>query len=273
MRTGPFSDPVVVTLINRYFVPFHIDNRTGAGVRYGMEPGHEDAYMLLETPELPGGPPVETVVLGRIDGVRGVEAALKTNVLEPENARREILAFLAKHPELRRPWPPLERLKDATDPASLLERASLLLDEGAVDEAMTMLDRPGLPEAAALQRARAHRLRAEWDRAEGALAGAPAGRARDLEAIRLAFGRADDNRAARLADAFLGRHAEHPDAAEAFFLRGWLHHRAGDDDRAIEVWRRGLSLHPPTRSLFSQRAHLTLIRQNWDVPKGESASQ
>lgn len=265
MRTGPFSDPAVVTLINRYFVPLHIDNRTGAGVRYGMEPGHEDAYMILETPEIPGGPPVETIVVGRIEGIRGVEAALKSDVLNPENVRRQLRAFLAKHPDLHHPWPALERLKGKADPASVAERAELLLEEGAIDEAAALLARADLPGRAQLLRARLHRMRKEWTDAERALAGLPASPEVALEQIRVAVGRGDQAKTVELLDAFLATSAEHPDAAEAFFLRGLLHHRAGADDKAVAVWRGGLALHPPTRSLFGQRIHLTLIRQNWEL--------
>ena len=56
----------MVAIVNRYFVPLHLDNRDGSAVRYGFEPGHENAYILFETPELAGGPKVETVVYGTL---------------------------------------------------------------------------------------------------------------------------------------------------------------------------------------------------------------
>ena len=159
MRTGPFSDPVVVTLINRYFVPVHLDNLDGSGVRYGMPPGHEDAYIILETSELAGGPTVESVILGRIPGLRGPRAARHTGVLDPRYAKRELVKFLGRHPELDQAWPEMARLKDATDADSRLRYAELLLDEGATDQAVAILDKmsPGSARGAAL-RARVYRL-------------------------------------------------------------------------------------------------------------------
>jgi hypothetical protein len=49
-------------------------------------------------------------------------------------------------------------------------------------------------------------------------------------------------------------------------MRGWLYHRAHDDHRAAEIWELGIDRHPVMQSLFSQKARLTMIRMNWDLP-------
>ncbi len=265
MRTGPFSDPVVVTLINRYFVPYHLDNRDGTGVRYGMEPGHEDAYIILETPELAGGPAVETTILGNVEGLRGPEAAKATHVLEPDNARRALRSFLAQHRDLYHPWPELIELERNTDAASRMKYAELLLDEGEIERATAVIDELEETPEAALLEARAYRMGSDWSGASATLERAGSGAEIDLERIRLAYAQGDRPRASRLLDAFLANRAESSGAGEAFYLRGWLHHRAGEDQQALDVWQRGLALHPPDTSLFSQKSHLTLIRKNWSI--------
>ena len=266
MRTGPFSDPVVATLLNRYFVPVHLDNVNGAGERYDMPPGHEDAYMILETPEIPGGSPVETLILGRIAGVRGPRAAKMTGVLDPQYAKRELVKFLARHPELDHAWPEIARVKDDVDPASRARHAELLLDEGRVDRALEILGETTahLPEHAVL-RGRAYRLQARWSDAAGPLDAAPHGPERHLEEARIAFGRGESARATELLDRFLEHHPDLDAADEAFYLRGWLHFEAGATEEALAVWRKGIELHPLAESFFSQKAQLTLIRQNWSL--------
>lgn len=266
MRTGPFSDPIVVTLINRYFVPVHLNNIDGSGIRYNMPPGHEDAYFILETPETADGPEVESITYGWSDGHDGPVAAENTHVLEPRFMKQEMLKFLGRHSQLDHEWPELARLKDATDPASRLRRAELLLDEGAADQALALLDAIPRPLShTARARARALRQQKRWDEAAGALSSAPAGPTTKIEKARIAFERGDARLAEEVLNAFLARHPDHIDAAEAYYRRGWLHFRAGDDDAALEVWREGIARHPVTKSLFSQKAHLTLIRQNWSI--------
>ena len=269
MRTGPFSDPVVATLINRYFVPVHLDNLDGSGVRYGMPPGHEDAYFILETPELGDDQPVDSITFGWSDGHRGPDAARNTYVLDPPFMKQELLKFLGRHPDLDRAWPELVRLEAARDAESRLRQAELWLDEGAGDRALGILD--GLdaiddpPAQSALARARAYRLQTRWSEAEAVLASAPGGPEADIERVRVAYGRGDAARARDQLDAFLATHPDHADAAEAYFLSGWLHFRAGDEDAALATWQDGIGRHPVTESLFSQKAHLTLIRQNWSL--------
>lgn len=246
MRTGPFSDPRVVNLVNRNFVPVHLDNLDGSARRYGMEPGHENAYIILETPEVPGGPKVDTVILGRL-----------SQVLDPDAARAEILAFLERHPELGRSAPPA---------GSALEQATFLLEEGEAERALDLLQ--GLPGSTelGLLRAQAFRLLKRFAEADSELDGLASSPEVDLERIRLLFQKDEGPRAADPLDDFLGLWAERPEAAEAYFLRGWLHHLSGRDDEAIRVWQRGIERHPPTEALFSQKAHLTLIRANWELP-------
>ena len=266
MRTGPFSDPVVATLINRYFVPVHLNNLDGSGVRYNMPPGHEDAYFILETPEIPGGPEVESITYGWSDGHDGPVAAENTHVLDPWFLQQEMIKFLGRHFHLDHEWPELARLKVATDSSSRLQRAELLLDEGAADQALEILDATsGLPARTALARARALRLQERWTDAVAALESAPAGPATDIEHARIAFERGDSAVAQDVLDAFLARYPDHVDAGEAHYLRGWLYFRAGDDGAALEVWRDGIARHPVTESLFSQKAYLTMIRQNWSI--------
>ena len=266
MRTGPFSDPVVVTLINRYFVPVHLNNIDGSGIRYNMPPGHEDAYFILETPEIADGPEVESITYGWSDGHDGPVAAENTHVLEPRFMKQEMLKFLGRYSQLDHEWPELAHLKDATDPVSRLRLAELLLDEGAADQALALLDAmPGPLTRTAEARARALRQQKRWDEAAAALSSAPTGPTTTIEEARIAFDRGDSNLAQEVLDAFLARHPDHVDAAEAYYLRGWLYFRAGDDNSALEVWREGIARHPVTEYLFSQKAHLTLIRQNWSI--------
>jgi tetratricopeptide (TPR) repeat protein len=91
------------------------------------------------------------------------------------------------------------------------------------------------------------------------------GDALGIERVRVAYGRGDAARARDQLDAFLATHPDHADAGEAYFLRGWLHFRAGDEDAALATWQDGIGRHPVTESLFSQKAHMTLIRQNWSL--------
>jgi tetratricopeptide (TPR) repeat protein len=257
VRTGPFSDPAIVTLSNRYFIPVHLDNTDGSARRYGMEPGHENAYILLETPEIAGGPKVKTVILGRL-----------SQVLEVPNARKEIQKFLKAHREFQKPWPELAQVASATDPESRIKRAELLLDEGDVDAALRLIPSDDRTPRAQLLRARAYRVRQRWNQATSALANLPASPEADLERVRLAFDRMQDRDATALLDRWLASNPDHPEADEAYFMRGWLSHRAKDDDRAVEIWQAGMKKHPLTQSLFSQKAQLTMIRLNWDLPEG-----
>ncbi len=266
MRTGPFSDPTVVTLINRYFVPVHIDNLDGSGIRYGMPPGHEDAYMILETPEIMNGPPVESVIFGRIEGMRGRKAAQTTGVLDPQFVKRELVKFLGQHPEYDRTWPTMAELKGAKDSDSVMRYVELLLDEGAVDRVLALLDNQSTSIVnSALLRSRAYRLQGQWSKALAALEGAPAGPDSDLERTRIAYKRGNIERAIPLLDQFIDHHPDHSHASEAFFMRGWLHFQANETDQALVVWRDGIARHPVTESIFSQKAQLTLIRQNWSL--------
>jgi hypothetical protein len=254
VRTGPFSDPTIVTLINRYFIPVHVNNVDGSGARYGFEPGHENAYILFETPELAGAARPETYVLGRL-----------SQVLNETNARAEIGRFLQAHPELHQAWPELKQLEGATDEASSLRRAELLLEEGAADQALAALGTLESPRAMLL-RGRALRLKQQWKESAAALARAGKSAEDEMERVRLAFDQQQDANAARLLDRFLADHAASSQAPEAYFLRGWLYHRAAQDEKSIQTWQAGLKKHPPSAALFSQKAHLTMIRMNWDLP-------
>ena len=124
---------------------------------------------------------------------------------------------------------------------------------------------PGSLTRTAQARARALRQQKRWDEAAAALGSAPAGPTTTIEKARIACDRGDSNLAQEVLDVFLARHPDHVDAAEAYYLRGWLYFRAGDENSALEVWREGIARHPVTESLFSQKAHLTLIRQNWSI--------
>ncbi len=254
MRTGPFSEPSVVTLINRYFVPVHVDNQAWSEPRYGIKPGEENAYILLETP--PGQSELPDVVF------------LKTlsQVLEPENTRAALLSFLEKHPEFHRPWPELEKLSGDSDPSSRTRHAELLLEEGKAEQALELLRAPGLPERAVLVRARAYRYLQRVEEAAAELNRAPKTLEMSLEEIRLAYDRGQRSEAAEALDELLSQHGGNLKVAEAYYLRGWLYHLEGDDERAIEVWSDGIERHPPKSSLFSQKAYLTLIRANWELP-------
>lgn len=254
MRTGPFSEPTVVTLINRYFVPVHLDNQDWSGPRYGIEPGEENAYILLETPTDQSEPP-DVVFLKTL-----------SQVLEPENTRAELLSFLEEHPEFHQPWPELEELEGDSAPSSTTRRAELLLEEGRAGQALELLNATDLPERATLLRARAYRYLRRLDEAAAELERAPSSLVGSLEKIRLAYDRGDHSQAARSLDELLAQHGTNQKAAEAYYLRGWLYHLDGDDARAIEVWSEGIERHPPTSSLFSQKAYLTLIRANWELP-------
>lgn len=260
MRTGPFSEPTVVTLINRYFVPVHVDNQDWSEPRYGIKPGEENAYILLETPPGQSEPP-DVVFLKTL-----------SQVLEPETTRAELLSFLEVHPEFHQPWPELEELDGNSDPSSRTRRAELLVEEGKAEQALELLKAPGLrkqgeqAKRAALIRASAYRYLERVDEAAAELDGAPETLEVSLERIRLAFDRGLHSQAAKALDELLSQHRSNPKAAEAYYLRGWLYHLEGDGDRAVEVWSDGIERHPPTSSLFSQKAYLTLIRANWELP-------
>jgi len=235
----------VVNLINRYFVPLHLDNRDGSARRYGMEPGHENAYIILEPPEAPDGSKVDPVILGRL-----------SQVLEVDGARAQILAFLDQHPDFRPPAP--ER--------GGLPEARFLLEEGEAAITLALLQGfDGSAEVRAL-RAEAFRQLKRYGEAASELSGLPESPEVELQRIRLLYQQDDRAQAgARLKD-FLERWPESPEAAEAYFLCGWLHHQAGRDDEALRVWQEGIHRHPPAQALFSQKAHLTLIRSNWELP-------
>jgi len=172
---------------------------------------------------------VDSITYGWSDGHDGPVAAESTHVLEPRFMKQEILKFLGRHSQLDHEWPALAHLKDATDSASRLRRAELLLDEGAADQALALLDAIPRPLShTARARARALRQQKRWDEAAAALRSAPAGPTTTIEEARIAFERGDSMLAQEVLDAFLTRH-------------------------------------PVTKSLFSQKAHLTLIRQNWSI--------
>lgn len=261
MRTGPFSEPAVVNIINRYFVAYHMDNTKWTETRYGFEPGHEHAYIMMETPEL-AGVEKDLVILDRL----GI-------VLDPKKARLELLGFLEKHPELYQPFPEMARLESDDSHQSRLRRAELLLDEGRTAEALALLDRPDSPAAAtALLRARAYRIDGKYAEAEAMLDrlthDAPEKLVEDagMERIRIAFDAGRNEEAAELLDKFMDRNVPPALDAEAHFLRGWLYHRAGNEERAIDVWSQGIERYPPPKALFSQKAYFTMIRLNWDLP-------
>jgi tetratricopeptide (TPR) repeat protein len=261
VRTGPFSDPAVVNIINRYFVAYHMDNTKWTEPRYGFKPGQEDAYIMMETPEA-AGVEKDLVILNRL-----------SVVLDAKKARLELLAFLDKHKDLYHPLPEMVRLESDDSHQSRLRRAELLLDEGRSAEALALLDRPDSPLAAtALLTARAYRLEGKYAEAAAALDrlgdDAPDKFAEDakMERIRIAFEQGRNEEAAALLDKFMDRSVPPALGAEAQFLRGWLHHRAGNAERAIDVWSQGIDRYPPSKALYSQKAYFTMIRLNWDLP-------
>ena len=260
MRTGPFSEPSVVTLINRYFIPFHMDNDDWKEERYGIKPGEENAYIVLETPDSEGSDG-EVLVLKKL-----------RQVLEPKNTRQEILAFLDRHPELHQPWPELARLQDDTSHQARLRKAELLLEEGDTEQALALLQVSGLPKDALLLEAHAHRMMEQYDKAQALLDSlsdtAPERLSVDIafERIRLAFARGNNEWAATELDQFLRPELPPALAAEAYWMRGWLHHLQGLDERAIDTWQLGLSKYALEKSLFSQKAYFTMIRMNWTLP-------
>ncbi len=179
-------------------MPVHLNNVDGSGVRYDMPPGHEDAYMILETPEIAGGPDVETLILGRVEGVRGPEAAFATNVLDPVEVRAELRKFLEVHPGLYQPWDGLMSLANRTDRAARLRRAELLLDEARIDDASDLLK--GIQcadDAVRLLTARAARMGGDLDAAASAIAATARTAAADIERVRIAWAREDVDRAGR----------------------------------------------------------------------------
>lgn len=261
MRTGPFSDPAVVNVINRYFVAYHMDNTKWTETRYGFEPGHEHAYIMMETPELEGMEK-DLVILDRL-----------SLVLDPKKARLELLAFLEKHEELYQAYPEMARLASDDSHQSRLRQAELLLDEGRTAEALSLLDRPDSPLAAtAILTSRAHRIDGKYSEAAAALdrlAGDTPDKFAEeakMERIRIAFDAGRKEEAAELLDKFMDRDVPPALDAEAHFLRGWLHHRAGNAERAIDVWSQGIERYPPAKALYSQKAYFTMIRLNWDLP-------
>ena len=222
--------------------------------------------MILETPEIAGVPDGETLILGRVEGVRGPEAAFATNVLDPVQVRAELRKFLEVHPELYQPWDGLVSLANRTDRASRLRRAELLLDEGRLDDASGVLQ--GIQrtdDTVRLLTGRAARLGGDLDAAASATAATARTAAADIERIRIAWAREDVDRARASLESFLAQHATAPEGAEAFYLRGILFHRAGDDDAALDTWRRGVRLHAPVDSLYGQVMELTRIRQNFEL--------
>ena len=259
MRTGPFSDSAVVNIINRYFVAYHMDNTKWSEPRYGFEPGEEHAYIMMETPE---GVEKDLVILDRL----GI-------VLDPKKVRLELLGFLDKHPELYQPLEEMVRLQSDDNPQSRLRLAELLLDEGRTAEALALVERPDSPPAAsAVVKARAHRMDADYAEAAAALDtlahNTPdkfAGFVK-MERIRIAFEQNQDDEAAALLDTFLDPNVPPALGAEAHWLRGWLHYRAGHEERAIDTWSQGIERYPPAKALFSQKAYFTTIRLNWELP-------
>lgn len=249
MRTGPFSDPAVVAVVNRYFIPLHLDNTDGSARRYGMEPGHENAYIILETPEDGSELEKETLILGKL-----------SQVLDPPAAREGMRKFLARHPAYRKPWPELEALSGKSDETSREKRAELLLDEGRAEEALE------LAPPVSLLRARALRMIGKHEEAEDLLDSLPVAPEVVMERARLAIARGRREEAAARLDALLSPRPSHAEAAEAYFERGWLFHLEGNDDLALETWTEGIRLFPPAASLFSQKARLTMIRENWELP-------
>ena len=259
MRTGPFSDAAVVNIINRYFVAYHMDNTTWSEPRYGFAPGQEHAYIMMETPR---GVEKDLVILDRL----GI-------VLDPKKVRLELLGFLDKHPELYHPLEEMVRLRSEDNPQSRLRLAELLLDEGQTAEALALIDRSdSLSAASAVMKARAHRMDADYTEAAAALDtlahNTPDKLAGDvkMERIRIAFEQNQEDEAAALLDTFLDRNVPPALGAEAHWLRGWLHYRAGHEERAIDTWSQGIDRYPPTKSLFSQKAYFTSIRLNWELP-------
>ena len=259
MRTGPFSDSAVVNIINRYFVAYHMDNTKWNEPRYGFDPGQEHAYIMMESPE---GFDKDLVILDSL----GI-------VLDPKKVRLELLGFLDKHPELYQPLEEMVRLQSEDNPQSRLRLAELLLDEGRTAEALALVERPDSPPAAsAVMKARAHRMDADYAEAAAALdtiaLNAPDKFAGDvkMERIRIAFEQKQDDEATALLDTFLDRNVPPALGAEAHWLRGWLHYRAGHAERAIDTWSQGIERYPPAKSLFSQKAYFTSIRLNWELP-------
>ena len=222
--------------------------------------------MILETPEIAGGPDGETLILGRVEGVRGPEAAFATNVLDPVQVRAELREFLEVHPELCQPWDGLVSLANRPDRASRLRRAELLLDEGRLDDASGVLQ--GIQrtdDTVRLLTGRTARLGGDLDAAASAIAATARTVVADIERIRIAWAREDVDRARASLESFLAQHATAPEGAEAFYLRGILFHRAGDDDAALDTWRRGVRLHASVDSLYGQVMELTRIRQNFEL--------
>jgi hypothetical protein len=254
VRTGPFSAPEIVTFVNRYFVPLHLDNRSWPEARYGIAPGEENAYILFEIPP----------VAGSLPAIRFLKRL--GEVLEPEVVLTELRSFLKANPGFHQPWPELADLEADPTPEARVRRAQLLLEEGDVEAAARLIDDHVASARVSLLRARAHRLARRWAAAEAALAEAGSSPEAFMERIRLAADQGDWRQVEPLLDAYLGRHPDRPELAEVFFLRGWAHHAAGDDVRAEAVWMEGVERYPPPTSLFGQKSYLTLIRANWDLP-------
>ena len=254
MRTGPFSDPTIVTLINRYYIPVHVDNQTWSSSRYGMEPGEENAYLLLLTPDLPEQPGPDFRFMNRL-----------SEVLVPENTRSELLAFLENHPELKQVPIEIEALKSREEFVAKKSLAGWLLEEGDVQPALTLLDQlsPRDPEIQLL-RVRALRLDAQPAEALKQLKRIPRSAESELEGLRLAIAEQDYRSAQKRIDSLEKKFDSR--TAEIYWWKGWLEHIRGADGDALETWALALSQFPREKDFYAQLIFFTLIRKNWELP-------
>ncbi len=258
MRTGPFSDPTIVNLINRYYIPVHVDNQTWTSSRYGIEPGEENAYLLLLTPDLPDLPDLPG------PGFRFMNRL--SEVLAPKNTRSELIAFLERHPKLKQLPAEMQVLKSRDDDTARKTLARRFLEEGDAESALTLLDRLAKKDSAAeLLRVRALRLSAQLAEALQLLDGIPPSAETELEGLRLAVAGEDY----RSAQERIHRLEQLADTANAvlYWWKGWLEHLRGADEEALKIWNRALSQFPREKDFYARLSFFTLIRKNWELPE------
>jgi len=254
VRTGPFSDPTIVTLINRYYIPVHVDNQTWSAPRYGIEPGEENAYLLLLTPALPEQPGPDFRFMKRL-----------REVLVPTNTRSELIAFLENHPTLKQLPIQIEALKSRADDASREQLVRWFLAEGDAESALAFLDQMSTRDwDTALLRVRALRLDSRPSEALQLLEEIPPSAESELEGLRLAVANEDYESAQKRINRL--EEFSRPPTAEIYWWKGWLAHVRGAADEALKTWSHALSRFPREKDFYAQLTFFTLIRKNWELP-------